>query len=207
PLPEELRQKLGWLKPIKMVFDSPPPQDVENAVVIGRNHPLTVHLSEKITGMAFRPKASEDNFRCGAAYTSATKSRTVILMLRVRYILSRRGQPDQFAEEVVTTGYKAEGGNLNRYPANDPSLLSLLEAAEVSGNITTNEKQQRLQRALDEVRTSNAELQRISDSRADELEAAHDRLREQIGGRTVKAKNNKPDNLRIFGFVPRGAGP
>ena len=56
PLPEELRQKLGWQKPIKMVFDSPPPQDVENAVVIGRNHLLTVHLSEKTTGMAFRPK-------------------------------------------------------------------------------------------------------------------------------------------------------
>jgi hypothetical protein len=171
-LPEELRQKLGWQKPIKMVFDSPAPQDVENAVVIGRNHLLTVHLSEKITGMAFRPKASEDNFRCGAAYTSATKSRTVILMLRVRYILSRRGQQDQFAEEVVTTGYKAESTNLSWYPANDPSLLALLESAEVTGNITKNEKQQRLERALEEVGTSKAELQRIADSRGDELEAA-----------------------------------
>ena len=205
PLPEELRQKLGWQKPIKMVFDSPPPQDVENAVVIGRNHLLTVHLSEKITGMAFRPKASEDNFRCGAAYTSATKSRTVILMLRVRYILSRRGQPDQFAEEVVTTGYKAEGSNLSWYPANDSSLLALLESAEVTGNITTNEKQQRLQRALEEVRTSKAELQRIADSRGDELEAAHDRLREQIGGRTVKAKAYPPDILGIHVLLPGGA--
>ena len=187
-----------------MVFDSPPPQDVENAVVIGRNHLLTVHLSEKSTGMASRPKASEDNFRCGAAYTSATKSRTVILMLRVRYILSRRGQPDQFAEEVGTTGYRAEGGNLNWYPANDPSLLSLLEAAEVSGNITTKEKQQRLQRALEEVRTSKAELQRISDSRGDDLEAAHDRLREQIGGRAVKARAYPPDILGIYVLLPGG---
>jgi superfamily II DNA or RNA helicase len=204
-LPEELRQKLGWQKPIKMVFDSPPPQDVENGVVIGRNHLFTVHLSEKITGMAFRPKASEDNFRCGAAYTSATKSRTVILMLRVRYILSRRGQQDQFAEEVVTTGYKAEGSNLNWYPANDPSLLALLESAEVTGNITTNEKQQRLQRALEEVRTSKPELQRIADSRGDELEAAHDRLREQIGGRAVKAKAYPPDILGIHVLLPGGA--
>src|SRR5260370_457083 len=83
-----------------------------------------------------RPKQSEDNFRCGADYTSAVKSRTVILMLRVRYILSRRGQPEQFAEEVVTAGYKAEGGNLTWHTANAPDLLSLLESAEVSGNIT-----------------------------------------------------------------------
>jgi ERCC4-related helicase len=205
PLPEELRQRLGWLKPIKMVFDSPPPQDVENAVVIGRNHLLTIHLSEKITGMAFRPKAAEDNFRCGAAYTSGVKSRTVILMLRVRYILSRRGQPEQFAEEVVTAGYKAEGGNLTWYTANDPNLLSLLESAEVSGNITKNEKQERLRRALEEVETKRPELQRIAESRADELEGAHDRLREQIGGRTVKAKAYPPDILGIYVLLPSGA--
>jgi ERCC4-related helicase len=204
-LPEELRQKLGWQKPIKMVFDSPPPQDVENAVVIGRNHLLTVHLSEKTTGMAFRPKLDLDNFRCGAAYTKAVKSRTVILMLRVRYTLERRGQPQQFAEEVATTGYKAEGGNLSWHPANDPALLTLLESAEVSGNITKNEKQQRLERALEEVRTNKAELKRIAESRADELEAAHDRLREQIGGRTVKAKAYPPDILGIYVLLPSGA--
>jgi superfamily II DNA or RNA helicase len=129
-LPEELRQKLNWQKPVKIIFDSPPPQDVENAVFIGRNHLFTLHLSEKITGMAFRPKAPEDNFRCGAAYTSGVKSRTVILMLRVRYILSRRSQQDQFAEEIVTAGFRAEGGKFSWYPANDASLLSLLETAK-----------------------------------------------------------------------------
>jgi superfamily II DNA or RNA helicase len=201
-LPEELRQKLNWQKPIKTVFDSPPPQDVNNAVFIGRNHLFTLHLSEKITGMAFRPKTPEDNFRCGAAYTSGVKSRTVILMLRVRYILSRRSQQDQFAEEVVTAGFEAEGDKLTWYPANEPSLLSLLETAKVSGNITKNEKQQRLQHALEEVRAHNAELQRIADSRADELEGAHDRLREQIGGKTVKAKAYTPDILGIYVLLP-----
>jgi len=205
PLPEELRQKLGWQKPVKIVFDSPPPQDVENAVFVGRNHLFTLHLSEKITGMAFRPKAPEDNFRCGAAYTSGVKSRTVILMLRLRYILSRRSQQDQFAEEIVTAGFRAEGGKLTWYPANDASLLTLLETAKVTGNITKNEKQQRLQDALKEVRANEAELQRIADARADELEEAHDRLREQIGGKTVKAKAYPPDILGIYALLPGGA--
>jgi superfamily II DNA or RNA helicase len=203
-LPEELRQKLNWHKPVKIVFTSPPPQDVENAVVIGRNHLLTIHLSEKITGMAFRPKLSADNFRCGAAYTSSIKNRTVILMLRVRYVLRRRGQQDQFAEEIVTAGYTAEGHIFSWYPANDSSLLALLEAAKVSGNITKSEKQERLQRALEEVETQRVELQRIADSRGDELETAHDRLREQIGGRAVKAKAYPPDILGIYVLLPGG---
>ena len=41
-------------------------------------------------------------------------------------------------------------------------------------------------------------MQRIAESRADELEGAHDRLREQIGGRTVKAKAYPPDILGIY---------
>ena len=62
-----------------------------------------------------------------------------------------------------------------------------------------------LKRALEEARTSKAELKRIAESRADELEAAHDRLREQIGGRTVKAKAYPPDILGIYVLLPSGA--
>ena len=44
-------------------------------------------------------------------------------------------------------------------PANDPALLSLLESAEVSGNITKNEKQQRLERALEEVENQQGRIE------------------------------------------------
>jgi hypothetical protein len=62
-----------------------------------------------------------------------------------------------------------------------------------------------LRRALEEVETKKPELQRIAESRADELEGAHDRLREQIGGRTVKAKAYPPDILGIYVLLPSGA--
>lgn len=202
-LPEELRQRLNWQKTVKVVFDSPPPQDVDNAVVVGRNHPCVAYLSERILGMAFHPKTQEENFRCGVAYTNAVKTRTVILLLRDRYLLSRRGQTDQFAEEVVTTAYSTEGGEPQWLPTNDATTLALLEN-EAVGNITPSEKQQRLERALDEVRAHRAKLKAIADAQARELEEAHDRLKQQIGGAKVKATAYDPDILGIHVLLPGG---
>jgi superfamily II DNA or RNA helicase len=203
-LPEELKLKLGWQKPIRVVFDSPPPQDVDNAVVLGRNHLFVAYLSDLILGRALGPQNGQESYRCGAAYTNAVKTRTVILLLRVRYLLGRRNQPDQFAEEIVTEGYRAEGGRLAWLPPNDKDTLQLLEEAEAVGNITDQEKQQRIAGALEEVNANRAELQRIADARATELEAAHDRLKQQIGGAKVKATAHPPDILGIYVFLPGG---
>jgi superfamily II DNA or RNA helicase len=205
-LPGELRQRLNWAKweKVRVVFDSPPPHDVENALVLGRNHPLVAYLSDQILGMAFRPKKPEDNFRCGAAYTSAVKSRTVIMLLRVRYTLSRRGQTDQFAEEVVTTGYRSVGGQFTWFPPNDPQVLELLESPEPAGNITPAEKEQRVQRALEEVQANRVRLKEVANTRARELELAHERLKQQIGGSKVKATPHDPDLLGIHVLLPGG---
>jgi superfamily II DNA or RNA helicase len=203
-LPEELKLKLGWQKPVKIVFDSPPPQEVDNAVVLGRNHAFVAYLSDLVLGRALGPQDSQESYRCGAAYTNAVKIRTVILLLRVRYLLGRRNQPDQFAEEIVTVAFRGESGKLVWLPPNDKDTLRLLEEAEAVGNITDQEKQQRITSALQEVNANRAELQRIADARATELEAAHDRLKQQIGGAKVKATAHAPDILGIYVFLPGG---
>lgn len=202
-LPEELRQRLNWQKPVKLVFDSPPPKEVEGAVVVGRNHPFVTYLSDRILGMAFRPRAAEENFRCGVAYTNAVKVRTVLVLLRVRYLLSRRAQADQFAEEVLTVGYKAQGTEPGWLPINDPNTLALLEN-EAAGNIAPAEKQERLRRALEEVLAHRSKLTSFADSRARELEEAHDRLKQQIGGARVKATAYPPDILGFHVLLPGG---
>ncbi len=189
---------------MKIVFDSPPPQDVENAIVLGRNHPFVTHLSDLILGRALNPVGGQESNRCGAAYTNSVKHRTVVLLLRVRYILGRRNQPDQFAEEIVTVGYQAEGGKLVWLSPNDKDTLQLLEEAAAVGNITNQEKQQRIRSALEEVNAHRSALQRIAESRAGELEAAHDRLKQQIGGAKVKATAHAPDILGIYVFLPGG---
>jgi len=203
-LPEELKLNLGWQKPVKVVFDSPPPQDVDNAVVLGRNHLFVSYLSELVLGRALVPKDNQESYRSGAVYTNAVKTRTVILLLRVRYLLGRRNQPDQFAEEIITLGYRAEDGKSVWLPPNHKETLQLLEEAEPVGNITDQEKQQRISGALKEVNVNRTELQRIADQRAKELEAAHDRLKQQIGGSKVKVTAHEPDILGVYVFVPGG---
>jgi len=100
-LDSAIRERVKWKKPQKVVFDSPPPEGVEDAEVIGRNHPLVIGLSERIVGEAFREKPDQKFSRCGAAYTDSVQTRTAILLLRIRYRLgTRRKGSDMFAEEL-----------------------------------------------------------------------------------------------------------
>jgi len=203
-LPPEIRERLAWKKPVKVVFISPPPEEVENAVVLGRNHPLVAFLAERILGRAFLPTSAQDFARCGAAYTNAVKARTVLALLRIRYKLARRGQSDQFAEEVVTAAYETPAGNIEWNLTGDSDSSTLLELATASGNISPQEKGQRIERALEELRSDQAGLELIANRRAAELEANYERLKPTMGGGKVTVKPYPPDLLGVYVLLPGG---
>jgi hypothetical protein len=187
-----------------VVFVSPPPQDVENVIVLGRNHPLVGFLSERIVGRAFLPKSEQDFARAGAAYTNSVKIRTVLALLRVRYVLSRKGRQEQFAEEVVTVAYEAVGGKISWKPTNDVSVLALLENVTPAGNITPQEKHDRIGRALEELRNDKASLRSIAEARAADLEATYSRLKKTLGDVRVKVTAYEPDLLGVYVLLPGG---
>jgi len=54
-LPPSVRERIYWKKPRPVVFDAPPPKDLDGAVVLGRNHTLVAALCEHILGLAFHP--------------------------------------------------------------------------------------------------------------------------------------------------------
>jgi hypothetical protein len=203
-LPQEIRERLGWTKPVRVVFVSPPPQDVENVIVLGRNHPLVGFLSERIVGRAFLPKSEQDFARSGAAYTNSVKIRTVLALLRVRYVLSRKGRQEQFAEEVVTVAYEAVGGKISWKPTNDASVLGLLENVTPAGNITPQEKNDRIGRALEELRNDKASLGSIAAARAADLESTYSRLKKTLGDVRVKVTAYEPDLLGVYVLLPGG---
>jgi hypothetical protein len=203
-LPGEIRDRLGWQKLLKVVFVSPPPKDVEGAVVLGRNHPLVAFLSDRILGRAFRPQTEQDYSRCGAAYTNAVKTRTVIALLRIRYRLQRRAKAEQFAEEVIAVAAKAGSGTLAWGMPNDAESIALLDSAQASANISPQEKQQRISKALDEISASSAKVKSIAEARANELEATYDRLKGTIGGGKVKVSAYEPDLLGVYVLLPGG---
>ena len=202
-LPLEIRERLGWKKAVKVVFVSPPPEDVENAIVLGRNHSLVAFLAERIFGRAFLPTSEQDFARCGAAYTGAVRARTVLALLRVRYRLTRRGQSDQFAEEVVTAAYETPAGRIE-WKVTDSTATTLLEQATAIGNISPQEKQQRIDRALEELSSDQAALDSIANQRASELEATYERLKPTMGGGKVTVTPYPPDLLGVYVLLPGG---
>jgi superfamily II DNA or RNA helicase len=203
-LPPEIRERLGWKKPVKVVFVSPAPEDVENAIVLGRNHPLVAFLADRILGRAFLRASEQDFARSGAAYTNAVKSRTVLTLLRVRYKLTRRGQSDQFAEEVVTAACETSDGKTVWKLPNDPITTTLLEGATAVGNITPQDKQQRIENALKELRSDQGRLEAIAKDRAAELEATYERLKQTMGGGKVTVTPYPPDLLGVYVLLPGG---
>jgi superfamily II DNA or RNA helicase len=229
-----IRDRLKWQKPQKVIFDSPAPEGLEDAIVIGRNHPLVVALSEKIMGEAFRENpqprvaqppsavgslsveanvvpALERFSRCGAAYTDAVKTRTALLLLRIRYRLAtRRKTSELFAEELVTAGFAREDGKTVWRTANEKELLNLVEGVVPKGQISPQERQQQVAWALDQLKNAQLaqagdELARIAAERAAILEDAHARLREQLDQKARLAVTPyPPDVLGIYVLVPGG---
>jgi hypothetical protein len=203
----EVATRLGWKKPPDVVFDSPPAVGLENAVVLIRNHPFVVALSEKVVGEAFKPQPDQKFARCGAAFTDAVKVRTVIALLRVRYrVTTRRHQIDQFAEEVVTSGFSRSDKGLDWLPTNDKATLALLETVIPKGQITQPERIEQVSWALQMLESDKSDLEQIAQDRAQEAEAAYDRLRELTGGSqiTVTPALNSPDILGIYVLLPGG---
>ena len=203
----EVAARLGWKKPPEVVFDGPPPQGLEDAVVLIRNHPFVVALSEKVFGEAFKPQPDQKFARCGAAFTDAVKTRTAVALLRIRYRLTtHRHKMDQFAEEVVTTGFSRSDKGLVWLLTNDKATLALLENVVPKGQITQQERIEQVSWALQTMESAKSDLERISHERAKESEAAYSRLREQIGGSqiTVTPALNSPDILGLYVLLPGG---
>jgi hypothetical protein len=203
----EVTSRLGWKKPPEVVFDGPPPQGLEDAVVLIRNHPFVVALSEKVFGEAFKPQPDQKFARCGATFTDAVKARTAVALLRIRYrVTTRRHKMDQFAEEVITTGFSRSEKGLVWLPTNDKATLALLETVVPKGQITQQERIEQVSWALQTMESAKSDLERIAQERAKESEAAYARLREQIGGSqiTVTPALNSPDILGLYVLLPGG---
>jgi superfamily II DNA or RNA helicase len=202
-LPEHVAERLGWKKPQKVVFDSPPPKGLEDAVVLVRNHPLVVALCDRILGDAFRPEPDHKFARSGAAQTAAVTRRTVVALLRIRYRLKERRGAELFAEEIVTASFRRSGDQLEWLTTNGEEIIRLLKEP-ATWNGSQQERVQQVEWAVRTLRFAGDDLDKIAEARARELEESHARLRQYVGGQQVKVKPYRPDVLAVYVLVPGG---
>ena len=194
-------QDAQWPEPLSVTFEGP---SEEGIVVIGRHHPLVAAMSDHVLGEAFRPDGDRSFARCGAALTDAVQLRSALLLLRARYRLTQRGKSDQFAEEILTTGFRRDQGELVWLAPGGEEVEVLLEEARPVGNLIPEERQRQVEWALELVQTEPAQthLRELVDRRARELEQSHANLRQYTGGGTLRIEPYDPDLLGIYVFVP-----
>ncbi len=197
-LKQALQERGQGPGPFAITFDS---LTDERAQYVGRTHPLVAAFCEAVLGEALAPQPNQLFARAGAVYTSAVPRRTVLLLLRLRYLLRERG--DQYAEEVLVAAWNREQGWLQPL---DTHGRELLERAQPSALITDEERSRQVEWALRQLDQPDwyAPLVR---HRVAQLEEAHARLRPLLKTRPLKVEpRTPPDILGCYVLVPAGGG-
>ena len=184
--------------PMHVAFEGIPPPGV---TLLGRNHPIVAAASESVL---FR--ALEGNFpgfaRSGAIFTRLVTRRTVVVILRLRYLVEAESQ--QFAEEVVPVAFEGDGNVFRWLSPIQDEALRLLRDAEVVANMPPSERREHVEWALGML--TNGWAEEIVGERVVELEASHARLRQAVkGSKATVTPHHPPDVIGCFVLVPAGA--
>lgn len=207
-VPEAIRLALPAVKRGHWLvsFDSPTP---EGAEYLGRNHRFVSALAQFLLEEALSRQGKAMASRCGALRTRAVSELTILLLLRVRYLLEQPERTPLLSEEVLVLGYRA-GGKQTIEWLEGGEALRLLAEAKPDANIPLAEKRALVQRALNELgewRIANGEwgggnrlqegmIGRI-EARAKQLEQAHRRIRLAVSLRVrgLEVKPQLPPDL------------
>lgn len=181
----------------------------DEAVCVGRTHPLVDGLCGIVLGHAFAPAGSDLFARCGAMRTNAVELRTALLLLRLRYRLAEStgasSDPiEVFAEEVVLAAVRrGTDGGLDWLEPLDDAGRDLAARAAPTANMTPAERSAQVRWALDLLHDRKAALAPLVAHRTKTLAEAHRRIRTlaQAAALTV-IPHEPPDLLGCFVLVP-----
>lgn len=162
-------------------FQSPTPEGFR---YIGRNHPFVEQLCQIILNNSLDRQSKDKVARVSVIITDTVKTRTTLMELRVRNLISNlRGTEELVAEEMMLWGYR-------KHP-NDRDWLapeaakSLLDAVP-KGELSPLERRELLDEALEDLRACQPIFEEMGYQRAQHLIEAHDRFREAVGGHRYK---------------------
>jgi superfamily II DNA or RNA helicase len=188
-------------------FVSPSPDGAE---YIGRNHRLVTALARHLLEESLERGREAAASRCGVMRTRAVDLLTILLLLRVRYLLQLPGRAPLLSEEVLVLGCHPPGA-ARELRIEDREALRLLAEARPSGNVPAAEKRELAAWALEEIGDGDgsgplqaAVRERIG-RRARELEASHKRIRRAVSLRVRELRvtpQHPPDLLGILILQP-----
>lgn len=193
----------GAAFPMRVAFDGVPPSGV---TLLGRNHPAVAALAEAVLAKALESK-DEKFARAGAVVTRAVDRRTIVLLLRLRYLIED-GNTRQFAEEVTVGAFRVPSGpgGYGRLARLEEDGLALLAEAEPAANMPPGEREEQVGWALGML-GGDGWADGLVEERTAALESTHERLRRAVDGAEVKVhvKPHPPDIIGCYVLVPAGS--
>ncbi len=189
-----------------ITFKTPPPQ--EGVDYLGRNHPFVVALARYLLEAALSQGAAAPASRCGVIKTMVVQRRTVLLLLRLRFLLEQPDKRPLLAEEVVVTAFYGFPPDRLEW-LNEKETLTLLQDARADAAITPRERREVLEEVLGWWRDLLPGLQEFARQRAKKLEDAHRRVRAaaRLARRGLSVRPQLPPDLLgllVLQPVPKG---
>jgi superfamily II DNA or RNA helicase len=176
-LPDAVRfalpqRKDGWWR---VSFQSPTP---EGAEYLGRNHPFVAALARFLLEEALTQGGAAHAARGGVIATRSVTQTTVLLLVRVRYLVQIPDRAPLFSEEVRVYAYTGEASAPHWLP--EAEALRLLAEARPDANLPLEQKKAILAATLDAYPSLEAALRTRVEARARELTEAHRRIRQAV---------------------------
>lgn len=214
-VPKHIRNSITKTKKDRWLisFQSPTP---EGAEYIGRNHPFVAALASYLFEEALSGSKKAIASRAGVICSRSVNTLTVLLLLRVRYLIEQPMARQLLAEEVLVIGYKRENNNFILIPYDE--ALMLLNNAKPDANLPLPKKQELIIKELEILESwnqtqtnwgnSNSLLLSVRtriDERAKKLEESHKRIRQSLAMHIRGFKVNPqfpPDLLGILIIQP-----
>ena len=189
---------------LHLSFDLPAP---DGATYLPRTHPLVEALAGYVLDTAIDTPQTAIASRLATIRTRAVSLRTVLLLLRLRFLIEERKGERTFpmlAEECLLTGFRGD--------PRAPEWLESAEAERLAGavpaaNVLPGQAQHWLQQVLAAQESFAPALTALAGRRADELLAAHRRVRAaahlRIAGYRIEA-HPELDLLGLYVLMPAG---
>jgi len=197
-LESALRQRTDLRFPQPIAFESSKDHD---QLVVGRTHPLVIAYCDSVLGAAFAPDPNPLFSRAGAIFTDSVSLRTVLLVLRLRYLI--KDETDQFAEEVRLTAFHRQNGQLTWLEPWDTAARDLIEKAKPIANMPQAERADHVRWALDFLQSQPDWASALTANRVTQLEESHNRLRKLAKARPIQIRPHiPPDILGCYVLVP-----
>jgi hypothetical protein len=207
-LPTAVKERLaarGFEGSIGLSFDEPPAAGAE---IVTRSHPLPATLAEALLEGALEPGSAPlpSLGRTGAWPTTAVKSVTTVLLLRLRYKLSVHGRRERLllVEEAGAMAFEAAR---NELIVDGEAAQALLEHP-ASGDLAPIARQRLLSQARDRIVAAlDGPIAVHARRRADQLAQDHGRVRAAGAGvpRVSVQPVLPPDVIGLYVLLPAGA--